>query len=161
MTVATAQIVKVQQAKFITCAYVYEGPSGNWIVQDDMDSRGGLFTNRKAALKFVRHEFGPDTEIVMAAPSTASEELEETITAKPNHLQIVPSTPRRDVLRDERVTRTNRKENTEQHRSDVLESLFDREGWEENVNDSANAAIMKSCWDVAAQNLIQKSGLAA
>jgi hypothetical protein len=151
MTVATAQIVKVQQAKLITCAYVYEGPSGNWIVQDEMDSRGGLFTNRKAALKFVRHEFGPDTEIVMAAPSTASE----------NHLQIVPSTPHRDVVRDEQVTRTNRKENTEQHRSDVLEGLFNRDAWDRNVHDISDAASMKSCWDVAAQNLIQKSGLAA
>ena len=80
MTVATAQIFKVQQAQFIACAYVFEGPSGNWIVQDEMDSRGGLFANRKAALKFARHEFGSETEIVMDAPSTASEEM---ITVKP------------------------------------------------------------------------------
>ena len=91
MTVATAQIVKVQQAQLIACAYVYEGHSGTWIVQDEMDSRGGLFTDRKAALKFVRHEFGPDTQIVMAAPSTASE---QTSTAKPNHFNAKSPTLR-------------------------------------------------------------------
>ncbi len=87
MTEVNAQAVEAQQIQFIACAYVYEGPSGSWIVQDEMDNRGGLFTDRKAALKFVRHEFGPDAEIVMAAPSPASD---ETITAKSNHLQILP-----------------------------------------------------------------------
>ena len=86
MTVANAQIVKVQQAQFIASAYVYEGPSGAWIVQDEMDSRGGLFTDRQAALKFVRHEFGLTTEIVMAAPVPASDTKS---TAKPDQLRLL------------------------------------------------------------------------
>ena len=120
MTVANAQIVKVQQAQFIACAYVYEGPSGTWIVQDEMDSRGGLFTDRKAALKFARHEFGLNTKIVMAAPVSSSDAKS---TAKPGQLRFLnggqqaPQTNMRDN------TMFKAYENANQSESNVFDRL--------------------------------------
>jgi hypothetical protein len=38
--------------------------SGAFIVRDEGNRRGGCFLTYKAALKFIRDEFGPDAQIV-------------------------------------------------------------------------------------------------
>lgn len=49
-----------------------ETATGQWTVRDEQDRKGGIFYNRKAALAFIRREFG-DAEIVMeAAPAEAA-----------------------------------------------------------------------------------------
>ena len=46
-------------------AHVLEGPAGLWTVRDDLDRRGGLFNDRKAAFKFIRREFGENAEVIL------------------------------------------------------------------------------------------------
>jgi hypothetical protein len=47
-----------------------ETATGHWTVRDEQDRKGGIFYTRKAALAFIRREFGNDAEIVMeAAPA--------------------------------------------------------------------------------------------
>jgi len=66
MTAINAQTIETQlPGQSGISAYVSQAPSGTWLVQDEMDRRGGRFNDRKAALKFVRDEFGPNTDIVM------------------------------------------------------------------------------------------------
>ena len=49
-----------------------ETATGHWTVRDEQDRKGGIFYTRKAALAFIRKEFG-DAEIVMdAAPAEAA-----------------------------------------------------------------------------------------
>jgi hypothetical protein len=49
-----------------------ETATGHWTVRDEQDRKGGIFFTRKAALAFIRVEFG-DAEIVMeAAPDEAA-----------------------------------------------------------------------------------------
>ena len=47
-------------------AHVFEGPGGLWTVRDDEDRRGGLFNDHKAAMKFVRREFGLNAQVVFS-----------------------------------------------------------------------------------------------
>ena len=42
----------------------------------------------------------------------------------------------------------------------VLEGLFNREGWDENVHDIAEGAIMAGGWAAGAQILIQQEATA-
>ena len=68
----TAEIIDLpQQPK--ARAHLRECPSGSWRVHDDADRRGGLFADRRSALKFARREFGPNTQIIAHPPlATAS-----------------------------------------------------------------------------------------
>ena len=110
-----------------------------------MDSRGGLFTDRKAALKFARHEFGLNTKIVMAAPVSSSDAKS---TAKPGQLRFLnggqqaPQTNMRDN------TMFKAYENANQPQSDVFDRL------ESNVQSYARAfprvfdkAVGTQIWD--------------
>lgn len=38
---------------------------GNWVVQDECGSCGGLFVNREAALRFIRAENGREPQAIM------------------------------------------------------------------------------------------------
>jgi hypothetical protein len=42
---------------------------GNWVVQDQQGTRGGLFVNREAALRYVRSENGFKTQAVVMVSS--------------------------------------------------------------------------------------------
>ena len=42
-----------------------ETAAGAWIVRDEEDRHGGCFVTRKAAMKYIRTQFGPDAEIVV------------------------------------------------------------------------------------------------
>ncbi len=137
MTDLNVQTVKAQPVRFAPCAYVYEARSGNWIVRDEMDSRGGLFTNRKVALKFARREFGPDTQIIMADPEMATEDTT-------SHLRLLPGA--QSVKKES--TMSEIQENSTQPREDVFEKL------ESNVQSYARAfprvfdkAVGTEVWD--------------
>ena len=68
---ATTQIRHVEttdaETQAAICAYLNQNATGGWIVRDEADTRGGLFQNRKAALKFVRNEFGREARIITEA----------------------------------------------------------------------------------------------
>jgi hypothetical protein len=42
---------------------------GNWVVQDQQGTRGGLFVNREAALRYVRSENGFKSQAVVMVSS--------------------------------------------------------------------------------------------
>jgi hypothetical protein len=42
---------------------------GNWVVQDQQGTRGGLFVNREAALRYLRSENGFKTQAVVMVSS--------------------------------------------------------------------------------------------
>jgi len=46
--------------------YLRESPLGRWIVRDEHDRCGGIFSTQEAALKFVRSEFGANAQIITA-----------------------------------------------------------------------------------------------
>ena len=46
-----------------------ETAAGAWIVRDAEDRHGGRFVTRKAAMKYIRAQFGPDAEIVVLGAS--------------------------------------------------------------------------------------------
>ncbi len=49
-------------------AHLRECPSGAWIVHDDANRRGGRFADRRSAVKFVRREFGANSQIIAQKP---------------------------------------------------------------------------------------------
>lgn len=44
--------------------HLRETARGAWVVRDEANSRGGHFRDRKAALRFVRREFGHSAHII-------------------------------------------------------------------------------------------------
>ena len=48
--------------------YIFPAKSGAWIVRDEDDRKGGMFTTRKAATRFIKREFGKTTSIINANP---------------------------------------------------------------------------------------------
>jgi hypothetical protein len=61
------------------CFMVGQDRRGNWVVQDQSATRGGLFVNHNAALRFVRDENGDQPPTVVMV----SEVLELDMTRKP------------------------------------------------------------------------------
>ena len=45
--------------------FIREARAGTWIVHDESDRKGGCFTSRHAAFRFVEDEFGLSAEIVV------------------------------------------------------------------------------------------------
>ncbi len=153
MTDKAAPIVNLQQDQPAAFAHVYEGPSGTWIVQDDMDSRGGMFTNRKAAMKFVDGEFGPETKIISSAPATDAIDTDSPI---PSNQQIVPHTRHRYEVHDGQVTWSKIADGSAQ--GDVFDGEISSKGWDEAAHAVADAANMEGSWAAAAKLLIEQSG---
>jgi hypothetical protein len=66
----SATLASLGYSEMETRVLMRETATGQWMVRDGQDRKGGIFYTRKAALSFVRNEFGADAEIVMeAAPA--------------------------------------------------------------------------------------------
>jgi len=59
------------------CCFVGKDSHGNWVVQDADHRRGGLFTNRAAALKFAREESGHRHPALVMVPDVLELDMGE------------------------------------------------------------------------------------
>jgi hypothetical protein len=62
----SATLASLGLSQIETRVLMRETATGHWTVRDEQDRKGGIFYTRKAALSFIRREFG-DAEIVMEA----------------------------------------------------------------------------------------------
>ena len=62
----SATLASLGYSEIETRVLMRETATGHWTVRDEQDRKGGIFYTRKAALSFIRREFG-DAEIVMEA----------------------------------------------------------------------------------------------
>ena len=62
---------------------------GNWVVQDQKGTRGGLFVNRDAALRFVRSENGSKPQAVVMVSGSFELDMSRNAVA-PARLESTP-----------------------------------------------------------------------
>jgi hypothetical protein len=56
---------------------------GNWVVQDQKGIRGGLFVDRKAALRFVRSENGDRPQALVMVPGVLELDMRRSAALRP------------------------------------------------------------------------------
>ena len=64
---------------------------GNWVVQDQRGSRGGLFVSHAAALRYALFENGNKPHLVVSMPGEL--EIDLSVNAYPPQCAIAPAQP--------------------------------------------------------------------
>ena len=70
---------------------------GNWVVQDQKGTRGGLFVDRDAALRFVRSENGVRPQAVVMVSEVLELDMHRTPGAVPQRDPLVGSQRERRI----------------------------------------------------------------